>query len=93
MEGPKWDLFYTAEEIVEGEATAGDYIVEEIVKHRRTKDGKLEFLVKWEGFGKEECTWEKPSSFLPMYSQAWADYCQSHGLQVNLVDHLGEGVN
>ncbi|XP_025421049.1 chromobox protein homolog 5-like isoform X2 [Sipha flava] len=36
------------------------YPVEKIVNHRRM-DGKLEFLIKWEGFPDEYNTWELES--------------------------------
>ncbi len=37
------------------------YVVEEIIKYRKTPTGENEFLVRWVGF--EELTWEPTSSF------------------------------
>ena len=37
---------------------AQEYVVQKIMDHRFTKGGKKEYLVKWEGFRKEENTWE-----------------------------------
>uniref|UniRef100_A0A1I7WQZ8 Chromo domain-containing protein n=1 Tax=Heterorhabditis bacteriophora TaxID=37862 RepID=A0A1I7WQZ8_HETBA len=34
------------------------YVVEAVINKRKTKDGKNEFLLKWQGFPLEESTWE-----------------------------------
>ncbi|CAG8616415.1 10892_t:CDS:2 [Acaulospora colombiana] len=34
------------------------FVVERIVSHRRKKDGLLQYLIKWEGFGPEQNSWE-----------------------------------
>ncbi|KAI1291702.1 Chromobox -like protein 5 [Halotydeus destructor] len=38
------------------------YEVEEILKKRKTKDGFVEYYLKWKGFGMEDCTWEAADS-------------------------------
>ncbi|KAJ1372861.1 Chromobox protein 5 [Parelaphostrongylus tenuis] len=41
---------------------AGDgddvYVVESIINKRKNKEGRIEYLVKWQGFPLEESTWE-----------------------------------
>jgi len=47
-----------SDQSVSVEATDDEYIVEEILNHRSTKNG-IEFLLKWKGFSVDESTWEK----------------------------------
>ena len=35
--------------LMSGRRENDEWEVEEVVKHRRTRDGRLEFLVKWQG--------------------------------------------
>ena len=39
------------------------YNVEKIIKMKRTKEGDLRYLVKWEGYGSRDNTWEPAWSF------------------------------
>ncbi|ETN76623.1 hypothetical protein RB195_008472 [Necator americanus] len=34
------------------------YVVEAVINKRKAKDGKVEYLLKWQGFPLEESTWE-----------------------------------
>ncbi|KJH44403.1 chromo shadow domain protein [Dictyocaulus viviparus] len=34
------------------------YVVEAVINKRKTKEGKIEYLLKWQGFPLEESTWE-----------------------------------
>ena len=49
----------------------GEYEVEKIVSHKKRKDGKTVYLVKWQGYSYEECTWEPAKHFKPKTLQAY----------------------
>ena len=40
-----------------------EYEIETILAHRKTKSGKMRYLVKWKGYTFEECTWEPEENF------------------------------
>jgi hypothetical protein len=40
----------------------GVYFVDALLKERRTKGGKKEYLVKWKGCGPDDNTWEPASN-------------------------------
>ncbi|EYC20811.1 hypothetical protein Y032_0021g439 [Ancylostoma ceylanicum] len=44
----------------EEDEDSGDdvYVVEAVINKRKAKDGKVEYLLKWQGFPLEESTWE-----------------------------------
>ncbi|KAK6052930.1 chromo' (CHRromatin Organization MOdifier) domain protein, partial [Cooperia oncophora] len=44
----------------EEDEDSGDdvYVVEAVINKRKAKDGKIEYLLKWQGFPLEESTWE-----------------------------------
>ena len=49
----------------------GEYEVEKIVSHKKRKDGKKVYLVKWKGYSYEECTWEPAKHFKPTTLNAY----------------------
>lgn len=53
----------------------------EEVKGKRIANGKKEYLIKWKGFGEDECTWE-PVSNLEACSKMIAKYEKDHGSAV-----------
>ena len=48
-----------------------DYEIEKILGHRRKKDGKCVYLVKWKGYSYEESTWEPAAHFKSQTLQAY----------------------
>ena len=44
-------------------STDEQYEIEKIVAHKKRKDGKKVYLVKWQGYTYEECTWEPAKHF------------------------------
>ena len=57
-------LFYHRRTVVDPEAEPDEWLVEKVVKHRVTRSGKFEFLVRWQGYGPEEDTWEPVRNFI-----------------------------
>ena len=87
VEGPEWPMHYTKGEAVEEEEQdPDDFDVEKILRHRRNKKGELEFLVRWEGYGEEEDTWEPPSNFMQRVCAPWVEYCKGNGLNFSILE-------
>ena len=51
--------------------TSGEYEIEKILGHRKRRDGKYRYLVKWRGYSYEESTWEPSSNFKSKTLQAY----------------------
>ena len=49
----------------------GEYEIEKILGHRKRRDGKYRYLVKWRGYSYEESTWEPSSNFKSKTLQAY----------------------
>lgn len=46
--------------------TANDYIVEKILKKRVLRDGRVEYFLKWQGFGEDCNSWEPEGSHITL---------------------------
>ena len=45
------------------EHNENEYEIETILAQRKTKSGKMRYLVKWKGYTFEECTWVGKQAF------------------------------
>ena len=77
LDGKKTELLYFQPllEIPEDDA----FVVDRIVRHRRV-DGRLEWLVKWQGYDSSFNSWEPAESFLGSVPEKWLRYNRSHKL-------------
>ena len=80
-------LYFTAEKAGDLEAAPDTYLVEHIVKERVGRDGRREFLTRWQGCGPEADTWEPLASFFPQVNEELLKYCSGKGsTTVDLAD-------
>ena len=70
------------------DTTPGEWNVEAIIRHRKGKDGKPEFLTRWEGHEPHEDSWEPVATFFPRYCFEIVQYCRSKGVKVDLASLL-----
>ena len=63
-----------------------EWEVDEITNHRIDENGKIWFEKKWSGFSGS--TWEPLNHFVHRYSADWAEYCKTHRINANVIDHL-----
>ena len=54
----------------------GEYEIEKILGHRRRRDGKRVYLVKWKGYTYEESTWEPAAHFKSQTLHAYHKKCK-----------------
>ena len=57
-----------------------EWLVQDILGHRRGKNGQWEFLTHWEGYDRSEATWEPTGNFILRFSAPWVRYCHIKGL-------------
>ena len=60
--------------VSQDESASSSYVVEKLLDHR-TRSGSYEYLVKWQGYGEEDSTWEAASQFddVEIIRKYWQD--------------------
>ena len=86
-------LFYHRRTVVDPDAEPDEWLVKKVFRHRVTKSGKFEFLVRWQGYGSEEDTWEPVKFFIHKYSSDLVQYCLHHKLPINIMEYLSPTPN
>ena len=87
LEGPCVELYHHSTGYHPMATDLDEWQVDKILRHRRAKDGQLEFLTQWEG--SEEETWEPAQSFVTKYCYKMVKYLQDHGLSCDMAKVLG----
>lgn len=59
-------------------ASDGVFMVERLLRVRRTKQGRREYLVRWAGFGSADDTWEPESNLDPTLSKTFRQQQYEH---------------
>jgi hypothetical protein len=59
-------------------APAGEFLVQEVLAHRVGADGRLEFLIRWAGFGPDEDSWVTEDD--ARGTEQVTEYKRAHGL-------------
>lgn len=59
--------------------------MEKILQHRTTRGGKVEYLVRWKGYGRDDDTWE-PESNLRNAKQVLSEYKKKNYKSIRTLD-------
>jgi hypothetical protein len=90
-EGTDFPLHYFRLTPQEENGPEGEWQVEKILAHKKTRKG-YEFLTKWEGYPASEATWEPIGHFFHRYSSPFVDYCmrqrEAHWCDVDVLPSL-----
>ena len=81
-------LFYHRRTVTDFDAAPDEGKVDRILGHKRDKDGKYWFKVKWEGFSESDATWEPVNHFFHRYSSSLIAYGLRHNLDLNCCKFL-----
>ena len=88
-------LYWTAKQKTAAKASEGledSYDVDKILDDKVDKNGVHKFLVRWEGYGEEEDSWEPPSQFFPGLCLPFVEYAQEKGISFEMSKFLGPDV-
>ena len=88
MHGTRIDLFHYLPTSLDKDLESDEWNVEAILRHRKRKDGRYEFLTKWEGYPGQD-TWEPLENFISQYNQKWHEYCGKKHIFPDIVSQLG----
>jgi hypothetical protein len=70
------------------EATPGEYVVENILSHRKGPYGQWQFLVKWKGWDESDNTWEPIGHFFHRYAREFFVYAEKANLKIDLMSYF-----
>ena len=87
LEGPCVELFHHTTGYRPMATESDEWEVDRILRHRKARDGQLEFLTRWEGSDEE--TWEPARNFVARYNYKMVKYLQDHGLECDMAKVLG----
>ena len=90
LQGKPIELFHYLPTYKPTEIAPGEWDVDEVLAHRKTKGGGLEFLTKWEGTSEGEETWEPAKSFITKYCYEFIKYCKKHKIPVEVTTILSD---
>jgi len=76
-------LYYYSGRAPELSVAPDQWLVDKVMEHRTRPDGTEEFLVKWEGVGDEDSTWE-PLLNLLTPNEPLMTYCMEQGVVLNV---------
>jgi hypothetical protein len=62
----------------ESQEDTEEYLVEDVLKGRKLKNGKLEYLIRWKGYGEEHDSWE-PEVNLNDFTRS---YLKTHPVEI-----------
>ena len=88
LEGLGVEMFHHMSGYRPMETQVGEWNVESILRHRKGRNGQLEFLTKWEGAAPGEETWEPAQHFVMRYCYELVKYLRAHGLNVGMAEAL-----
>ncbi len=63
-------------------------MVDKILKHRVTAEGKVEFYVKWLGYDEESAGWEPVENFFVKMNTYIFRYCKDKGVKMDIIKQL-----
>ena len=73
-------LFYHRRTVVDPQMLVDEWVVDKILKHRMTPEGKIEFYVKWLGYEEESAGWEPVENFFIKMNTDIIRYCKEKGV-------------